>query len=162
MKAFQKARKLRQWFKVCDKIAYVGGPSFRRRPWPFVPTFPQLLPPCRNIIHIICNAENSSLHAYFDEEFVYKILQLYSTNETLFGYKIQNTKHLWSQNFISKIFVCLACLLFLFPLPNLWKSPRWARGRARHIMLGAWSTWMSSYGSYPTPSGAVCSALWKK
>ena len=21
--------------KFCDKIAYVGGPSFRRRPWPF-------------------------------------------------------------------------------------------------------------------------------
>lgn len=32
VKAIQKARKS----KFCDKTAYIGGSSFRRRPWPFV------------------------------------------------------------------------------------------------------------------------------
>ena len=36
MVAFHKARKSRQYLKFRDKIAYVGGSSFRRRPLPFV------------------------------------------------------------------------------------------------------------------------------
>ena len=59
---------------------------------------------------------------------------------------------------ISRIRITLA----LFAQANLWSCPSWAHERARHITLGTRWRSTSFCGSCPTPSGGVCSALWKR